>query len=143
MLVGVLNSHKLALLFIAGFTILRAVYSPIVASANLHRGLNPILLRKAFVAMLFDKVLKLSLAAQRTHQAKLMNMTSSDVAIIESALSYLPELLASSISALAILAIVYSQIGYTAILAFLVIVAYLILQLPIQAALQRQRSRVA
>ena len=87
LLVGALLSHQnqRALLLIGLFILLRVGCSFLVALANLFRYLNPILLRKAYLALIFDKILKHSLAAQRTHQARLLNMTSGDVAIIENA----------------------------------------------------------
>ena len=138
------QTHSLrALLYIAAFFLLRLAYSPIVGLAGFYRGLNSTLVRMAFVAFLFDKILKLRLAEQRAHQAQLLNMTGGDVAVIENSFVYIPELFASSLAALIILAIVYYLIGNTALLAFGVIVLLTVLQLPIQAALRSQQKRIS
>ena len=70
-------------------------------------------------------------------------MASGDISVIESAFAYLPDLVAAPLAGLIILILVYTQIGNTVFIGLTVMVAYLLLQLPIQALLHRLRTRIS
>ena len=101
-------------------------------------------LRKGLSGLLFAKSLRLSTASvMEASSAKLMNICSGDMALIETYVGELSTILVGPLCILLVMGLLYQTSGATAFYGLAIALLFLAVQIPISALVLRLRLRIA